>query len=1214
MKIKRVLMFLVIFSFVFVLAACNEDTSETTTATTVTTATTATTEVTTEVTTEEVTTTEAATTTETTTVIQSQTLSILDGWVDSGDSVYTITQSETELSVTYDKNSFSWANMVYTIDQDLSAYNKLVLTISGSGTMLVKIQGATEAFEVSIQLTAGAVTYQLNLRDYDDFLGGVTGVFIFAGPGKVSDTGNYTITNFSFDEGTAYGTVLENGDNNIPQNEQEYDGTGETFDFSAGFVDNGDGVYDIDKSGDNPIVTYTKAAGFEWAYMISTVKGDFSDFDYVVLTLKGITAGSVMLKAELSATVQAELEGTFEVDEEITLCLDLSTWTDEQLDALTKVIVFGAPGSATGTGEFEVLDAYFSKVFVGEIVEVPEWVGVGMDVVIDGTSVTATYTDTPAEWWNVNIQKALTEFDGTKESIIFTFTGVLDQTYVFKIEGGGQAVEGTPVTATGASQEFILDLSGLTEVQRDGLNKIVVFATTEAASGTLVVDGWEYVMPEWIGVGMDVVIDGTSVTATYADIPAEWWNVNVQSPIAVFDGTKESIIFTFTGEAGQEYKFKVEGGGAAVEGDAVLATGASQEVILDLSSLTEVQRDGLNLVVVFVTTEAASGTLVVEGWEYVIPEAPEWIGDGMDVVVSETEVTITYTDTPAEWWNANAQSILASFDATKDSIIFTFIGETGQEYKFKVEGGGAAIEGVSVVATGASQEYILDFSSLTLAQKEGLNKLVIFSTTVGASGTLVLEGWEYVTPEAPAWVGVGMDIVIDGTSVTATYTDTPAEWWNVNIQSPVTAFDGTLEAITFTFTGVLDQTYVFKIEGGGQAVEGTPVTATGASQEFILDLSGLTEVQRNGLNKIVIFATTEAASGTLVVEGWDYVIPEAPAWVGVGMDIVIDGMSVTATYTDTPAEWWNVNIQSPIAAFDGTKEGVIFTFTGVLDQTYVFKIEGGGQAVEGTPVTATGASQEFTLDLSGLTEVQRNGLNKIVIFATTELSSGTLLVEGWEYVIPEAPAWIGDGMDVVVVSETEVTITYTDTPEQWWNANAQSMLDSFDATKDSIIFTFTGVVGHEYKFKVEGGGAAVEGVSVVATGALQEFVLNFSSLTLAEKEGLNKLVIFSTTVGASGTLVLEGWEYVIPEWIGVGMDIVVDGSSVTATYTDTPAEWWNVNIQSPIAAFDGTKEGVIFTFTGVLDQTYVFKIEAVDKLLKELLLQQQVLHKNSHLI
>jgi len=359
MKVKKLVVLSMMMIFALVVVACGGETTVETTTTT-TTGTTSTT------TTTQTTTTTTTTTTQSTTVSQLQTMSILNGWTDSGDSVYTITQDNTELAVTYDKNSFSWASMLYDIEDDLSVYNKLVIAIKGQGTLMIKIQGATEAFEVSLQLTAGEVMYQLDLRDYDAFLAGVTGVYLFGGPGKVSDTGNFTVSLFEFHEGTAFGNVLENGDSNIPQNEQIYDGTGETFDFSAGFLDNGDGIYTIDKTGEDVNVSYAKAAGFEWAYMISTVRGDFSDFDYVVLRVKGVTAGSVLFKAELSSSVQTEISGSFEAGEELILCLDLSAWTNEQLDALTKILVFAAGGSGTGSGEFDILEAYFSKVYVGE--------------------------------------------------------------------------------------------------------------------------------------------------------------------------------------------------------------------------------------------------------------------------------------------------------------------------------------------------------------------------------------------------------------------------------------------------------------------------------------------------------------------------------------------------------------------------------------------------------------------------------------------------------------------------------------------------------------------------------------------------------------------------------------------------------------------------------------------------------------------------------
>jgi len=477
MKVKKLFVFGMLMMLAFVIAACNGAT--TTQAPTTQAPTTQ--APTTQAPTTQAPTTQAPTTQAPTTISQLQTMSILNGWVDSGDDVYTIFQDNTELAVTYDKNSFSWANMFYEIDEDLSVYNKLVIAVSGQGTLMIKIQGETEAFEVSLQLTAGAVMYQLDLRDYDAFLSGVTGVYLFAGPGKAVDSGNFTITLFEFNEGTAFGNVLENGDSNIPQNEQVYDGTGETFDFSQGFVDNGDGIYTIDKTGENINVVYQKAVGFEWAYLISTVRGNFSDFDYVVLRIEGVTAGSVILKAELSASVQAEIGGTFAAGEELILCLDLSAWTNQQLDALTKILVFAAGGSGTASGEFNIIEAYFSKVYVGEPVEPTDYYDF-LTGWVENDPDTYTFTETLEETLLVEYTKsagqawAFMRNEFTEEAAGYnTFTIVVKGT-------AGKTILVKPNDDGGLQHTFTFDGTEQTfTVSATAFTRVLIFAEPNVA-------------------------------------------------------------------------------------------------------------------------------------------------------------------------------------------------------------------------------------------------------------------------------------------------------------------------------------------------------------------------------------------------------------------------------------------------------------------------------------------------------------------------------------------------------------------------------------------------------------------------------------------------------------------------------------------------------------------------------------------------------------
>jgi len=490
-------------------------------------------------------------------------------------------------------------------------------------------------------------------------------------------------------------------------------------------------------TGGKLVLTTTAIGGAEWASQIQYNHGTAD------LTVGAIYKVVLDINANVATTIQLQLKGASNDGPHSTQTVSLVAGDNHvtvYLTAMQETFRFFILNGLTEVGTTLVIDniLVYEPLVPVEEEPTPAWTGYGMDAVVTGNAVTATYTNIPGEWWTVNLQNPLSEFDGTKTSILFTFIGVAGTEYLFKIEGGGQFVE-TPVVATGASQELVLDLSALTEVQRDGLNLIIVFVKTVAASGTLTIEGWEYVIPSWVGYGMEVVVTGASVTATYTATPAAWWNNNLQSPIAAFDGSRSSIIFTYTGVAGVSYLFKIEGGGQFVE-LASVATGASQEVTLDLSGLTEVQRDALNLIIVFVQTEGAAGTFTVEGWRYVIPA---WTGYGMEVVVTGASVTATYTATPAAWWNNNLQSTIADFDGTKTGIVFTYTGVAGVSYLFKIEGGGQFVE-LASVATGASQTVTLDLSAMTEAQRDGLNLIVVFVQTEGAAGTFTVTGWDYV--------------------------------------------------------------------------------------------------------------------------------------------------------------------------------------------------------------------------------------------------------------------------------------------------------------------------------------------------------------------------------------------------------------------------------------------------------------------------------------
>jgi hypothetical protein len=349
-----------------------------------------------------------------------------------------------------------------------------------------------------------------------------------------------------------------------------------------------------------------------------------------------------------------------------------------------------------------------------------------------------TYGAIPANWWEFNVQGMLSEFDGTKESLVFTFVGEAGQDYLFKIEGGGSEAE-VEVSATGSQQTATIDLSAMTETERAGLNLVIIFAQTEAATGTLIVEDVDGLVAEWVAYG-----DMTLVyNVTYPTVPTEWWNSNVQGNIVDFDARKNVIEFTFIGVAGQDYIFKIEDSSTADPDKVaaeitVTATGSQQIVSLDLSDMTFDERAGLDLFIIFARTEGSTGTIQFEGYSY-----PQWVAYGdMTMTEAATGFDITYTAIPTNWWEFSVQGTIDSFDETKTAIEFTFTGETGQDYLFKIEGEAAAE--VTVTATGSQQTAIIDLSSMTETERAGLNLIIIFAKTEAATGTINIEGWNYV--------------------------------------------------------------------------------------------------------------------------------------------------------------------------------------------------------------------------------------------------------------------------------------------------------------------------------------------------------------------------------------------------------------------------------------------------------------------------------------
>lgn len=245
----------------------------------------------------------------------------------------------------------------------------------------------------------------------------------------------------------------------------------------------------------------------------------------------------------------------------------------------------------------------------------------------------------------------------------------------------------------------------------------------------------------WEGYDMNVVNNETESVVTYENIPTEWSRYNARTYIFDTTATFQALVVEFIGTAGHRYQFKFEGVNQAIfNATSITATGELQKVIIDTRNRTEAQRLSMFNLLVFVETVDASGSMTIKGYtlyeNFADVFETNWYSlGGMDITDNEGTSSITYNNIPANWWEANAQHIMANeFTEKSISVTFTFVGEKDQTYLFKLEGRGYAKEN-AVVATGEEQEFTIDISSLgTNASK--LNLAVVFCQTVGASGTI----------------------------------------------------------------------------------------------------------------------------------------------------------------------------------------------------------------------------------------------------------------------------------------------------------------------------------------------------------------------------------------------------------------------------------------------------------------------------------------------
>lgn len=650
----------------------------------------------------------------------------------------------------------------------------------------------------------------------------------------------------------------------------------------------------------------------------------------------------------------------------------VSATDDTDGDVTSSIVVTGTVDvntAGTYTLTYKVSDAAgneqtATRTITVNAVETTLWTGYGYEGTVTENGDLFTYSNIPSDWWSINAQMPVENMSAEYDAVRFEFVGTAGTNYMFKVEIQHPNAVEFPVLATGEVQEIVVPLSTLDGDASD-VTLLIAFVTDAGASGTIEIRDYEFITLGDVDVVLPV-ISGADATVLYVD--------------ETFDNMAG---VTATDET---------------DGDITSSISVSGSVDLTVAG---------TYTLTYTVSDAAGNETSVNREVRVV--ATSWIGYGVDVVASGDNEDMTYpTVNGSAWWNNNAQLKVSNFDGTKEAIDFTFTGVDGHEYLFKVEGGFAAIE-KSIVGDGTEQTVQIDLSGLTEEQRATVSLFIVFVKTDQAAGTITLNPWTYgeVAEPAPDWMGYNAHVTTDEDGyATVVYTNITDPWWDNNTQLTVSNFDATKGSVSFTFTGVDGHTYIFKVEGGFAAFQ-VEIVADGTEQTVDIDLTGLTSTERASINKFIFFVTTIGASGTVTINDFVYgadAPADDPAWTGYGTMVATENPTNTViNYASiVAASFWNDNAQYPISDFDGTKTAVEITFTGVDGHLYLFKLEVDENVFVEQEITANGAEQVVTIDLSGLTEAQRAALTKLIFFVKTDAASGAAIITNLAYAAEEA--------------------------------------------------------------------------------------------------------------------------------------------------------------------------------------------------------------------
>ncbi|HHZ18076.1 MAG TPA: hypothetical protein GX390_02190 [Acholeplasmataceae bacterium] len=806
-------------------------------------------------------------------------LNVLGDWTGET-AVYTISENTAEkLAFAYSKGDKPEATIESpAIKYNLAKYQKLVITVQGSGSMALQLAGKdiAEPKEVRLNVTGIGGTYEWNLKDEAEYLKDVEKLVICAAPEKSDTNGEINITTLKFSKEAPTGFIIQTGYNDIPSNVNEYNGTDEEFHFNQKWADFADGTYTITYEGNVTKVQFDKPAAVPWSCMYTNIKGTFANFNYMVVRVKG-TAGQKFL-----AKVADNYENFVILDgSEQEVVVDFSAMTAEQKNGIQKIFLFGHAG-ASGQGSFDILDIFMvaeyeyeppvkeKNIYNGSDPEfvVDIWYDNGdgcYDITKSGSEISISYAKiNEGQHWSHALALLQGDLSGfTKLEI--EVTGQENKSGLFKIEGPGVAKEQN-VTFTGAKQTVTIDLTTLSASDLKKIEKIIFFAapgSTGSGSVTLhkvafgiagydFTEGWE---SNDEGVyEFEKQSDG-SVKVSYNKGNLEWALMRHD-----FQGAPtglNTLTIVLKGTAGKSVLLKPNDAGALEQ--TVTFTGENQEVVVNADAFTTI------LIFAEPGTANASGEfyIVSAKLSYTRSALPadqevdvnkDWIdNDGGIYTITEADgkVTVEFNKSTGQEW-AFIKTVFAENLANHNTIIMRFKGTAGQQLIVKPNDKGAFEQ--TITFTGEEQEAVF---KLTEAPK----MILIFVDPLNGAKTgsfEIISAKVVYYPEdydfTSGWISNDEDVYEfkaqeDG-SVKVSYDKGSMEWTFMRHN-----FEGAasgLNTLTIVLKGTAGKSVLLKPNDAG-ALEQT-VNFTGEEQEVV--------VTAEAFSTILIFAEPGTANAT----------------------------------------------------------------------------------------------------------------------------------------------------------------------------------------------------------------------------------------------------------------------------------------------------------------------------------------------------------------